>query len=170
MPRSQNIDIPDQSAHIGIRINKDKKTEYIEYLNTLTDFEGKPRFTNLSQFIKWLIDGYVDGTIVEAKTKKQMEHSEKRTREIIKEEMKEATITFKSMIADFKSSLSLPEIPKDYDMEHQILILLEANNLTSEKIAEILKVKEPVILKSLNRLVDVKMVKLNKNREYEVLY
>lgn len=170
MPRSQNIDIPDQSAHIGIRINKDKKAEYIKYLNTLINSEGKLRFRNLSQFVKYLIDGYIDGTIIEAKTKKQMEHSESRTREIIKEEMKEATITFKNMITDFKSSLSLPEISKDYDMEHQILMLLEANNLTSERMAEILKVKEPVILKSLNRLVDVKMVKLNKNSEYEVMY
>ena len=49
-------------------------------------------------------------------------------------------------------------------------MLLEANNLTSEKMAEILKVKEPIVLKSLNRLVDTKVIKLNKNGEYEVLY
>jgi Fic family protein len=170
MPKTNNKDVQSLSTHIGIRINRDIKQEYEEYLKTFTDSSGKPRFNKISSFIKFLIDGFINETIIEIKDKKELELSTERTRDIIREELKEVKLGFQNLISTF-TAYQL-EKPEKKPLTYKIFELLggEVLSLTSSEISKRLKVKEVEVLKALNELVETNSIKVSKNGKYEVEY
>jgi len=170
MPKTNNKDVRDYSTHIGIRINQDRKQEYEDFLMSFTDSEGNPRFKKLSTFIKFLIDGFIDGMIIEIKDKKELEMSTQKTREIIREELKDVKLSFQNMISKFQNY----QVKKDEKppLTYEIFELLGGDelSLTSSEIAEKLHVKEVDVIKALNELVETDSIKVLKNGKYEVDY
>lgn len=162
--------MPKRETYIKIRLYDEVKEEW-------ESFSKKNKFASLSQFIRYVISEYIEHGFRRSLTLSKDDNSNSKTellktlkaeRKAIKEERDKYFKMFNEVLQERRR---LTEIKIEDSIKGKILKWLEKfpNLLDSEEIAELIGKSEPETLDILNKMMDQKLIKLNKNMKYQVV-
>lgn len=154
-------------SQLNLRLSDKKKAKWKKFL---IDSD----FTDLTKLIKYCVDGYIDGLLIEKHKIQQIKNNnqrEKQLDEIIKI-LTEQRETLLSRLNGMKQAgLEEQDIMNTQQAKNQILKFLEkVGKATNDEISEVIGIKLPKTQKILNQLeVEQRLIRMNKDSSYELV-
>lgn len=155
---------PKKEVAVQVRINEIVKEEWVK-------FAEDNNFPSISQLIRFAVNEIIEKGI-KTTTKNSYKNKTEQlqeTRDHI-EDLQKERLEYMGKINDILSEMrEKKDVKIEHNIKSQVLKLLEKHPYRSEDIAGIFNIEESEILITLNDLIKKKIIKLNKNMEYEVL-
>ncbi len=162
--------MPKRESFIRIRVFSEEKEEWEK-------FAESNKFPSLSQFIRYVISEYIEHGFSRSLKVSKSDNSNSKTellkilkaeRDSIKEERDKY---FKMVNEVLQERRRLTDIKIEDSIKGKILKWLEKfpNQLDSEEIADLIGKSEPETLNILNKMMEQKLIRLNKNMKYQVI-
>lgn len=167
-----------KDEEIRARLPGIEKDGWIKYV------KEKKKFENLSQLVRYCVQGYIDGDLIEKEFSSQTGIERKseidETIELLKE-FKDFKKTQENqneqlhMISTYitNSQRTFPSEPietmKKHDIERDIIKVIGVKPMTSEQLATIFEISEHRILKFLNSMLQKRTLGLNDKMEYIIV-
>jgi len=157
----------EKRLQMNLRISEKKKKKW-------KDYTVNSDFKDITKLIKYCVDGYIDGLLVEVyKIKNKEDKTEELSHlgEIIKILKEERDLLISKLNGMKKISLEEQEIMNIKNYKNQILNFLEiVGKATNDKIAGVVGLELPKTQKILNQLeLEQGLIRMNKDTTYELV-
>lgn len=153
-----------QTSQIGMRIDPNEKEKWEKFV---IDSNGK--FKKLSQLIRYVVNSYIMGDLVESSSNNQSNPKFQELAELklkYESELKDLNVK-KAEMENFLRNLKISDSgKKEESLRGRILTTLKKAPYTSEELANILEIDEGNIIEQLSFCFKSGLLEINGNNEY----
>lgn len=163
--------MPKRESYVRIRLYDKEKEDWEKYAE-------ENKFASVSQFIRYVISEYIEHGLKRTSKTSNNENSVSKSdllkmlKEEKKEREKERDEFFRMINEVLQERSRLTDIKIEDSIKGKILKWLEKfpNQLESEEIGELIGKTESEALDILNKMINQKLIKLNRNMKYQVIF
>lgn len=152
-----------KGKRIGMRIKPKEKETWEKYIE-----DSKGRFQNLTQLIKYAVNSYIMGDLMEKNSENSKEKKDlDKTTDQYQKELKSLNEKLEEMSSHLKN-LEVRDVKNTEKLKGRILTVIKKVPCTSEEISKILGEDEIKIIEQLSVLMKKEIITFNKNMEYYI--